>query len=140
MEGDVDASLFGDGGIEIVVQVDDRDLHLVRLLEAGQEDGRIDRRGDHGRGLLLQHGVAGVELWLGRLVGFDRVQEDLDAGVLAALVDALLHRAPERIGERLHQDAVDRLIGGECGRRRKAQRERRDRGAQSRTFQHVSLP
>src|ERR1700689_4763922 len=96
MEGDVDASLFGDCGIEIVVQVDDWDLHLVRLLEAGQEDGRIDRRGDHGRGLLLQHGVAGVELRLARLVGFDGVQEDLDAGVLPALVDALLHPAPAR--------------------------------------------
>src|SRR3984957_10295824 len=126
MEGDVGASLFGDGGIEIVVQVDDWNLHLVRLLEAGQEDGRIDRRGDHGRGLLLQHGVAGVQLRLGGLVGFDRVQEDLDAGVLPAFVNALLHRAPERVGERLHQDAVDRLIGGESGRSRKAQRKRRD--------------
>ena len=82
MEGDVDAGLLGDGGIEIVVEIDDWNLHLVRLLEAGQQDGRIDRRGDHRHRLLLQHGVAGVELRLGRLVGFDRLQEDLDAGVL----------------------------------------------------------
>src|ERR1700677_5081162 len=115
VEGDVDACLFGDCGIEIVVEVDDWDLHLVRLLEAGQEDGRIDRRGDHGRRLLLQHGVAGVQLRLGGLVGFDRIQEDLDAGVLAPLVDALLHGAPERVGKRLHQDAVDRLVIGEGG-------------------------
>ena len=84
MESDIDAGLLGDGRIEVIVEVDDRDLHLVRLLEAGEQDGRIDRRGDHRRGLLLQHGVAGVELRLGRLVGFDRVEEDLDAGVLGA--------------------------------------------------------
>jgi hypothetical protein len=29
-----------------------------------------------------------------------------------ALVDALLHRAPERVGECLHQDAIDRFISG----------------------------
>jgi hypothetical protein len=73
--------------------------------------------------------LIGVELRLGRLVGFDRVQEDLDAGVFPAHVDALLHCAPERVGKRLHQHAVDRLIGGKGGRRREAKRERRDRGA-----------
>ena len=88
MEGDIDAGFLGDRGIEIVVEVGDRDLHLVGLLEAGQKDRRIDRRGDHGGRLLLQHRVAGVELRFGRLIGFDRVQEDVDAGVLGADVDA----------------------------------------------------
>jgi len=140
VEGDVDAGLLGDRRIEVAVEVDDRNLHFIGVLEAGQKDRRIDRRGDHHRRFLLEHRIAGVELRLGRLVGFDRLQEDVDVRLLCAFVDALLHRAPERVRQSFHQDAVNRLVGGERARRREAERERGDRDASDAMFQHVSLP
>ncbi len=120
-EGDLDARLLGDGVVEIGVEIDHRNARVGRLLEAGQEVGRVDRRGDHDRGLALEHGVADVELRLGGLVGLDRLQVVLDARLLGAVLDALLHRAPERVGQRLQQHAVDLLILG-------ARRGRPDQG------------
>ena len=140
MKGNINPGLLGDRRIEVVVEVDDRNFHPVRLFEAWEQDGRIDRCGDHRHGLLLQHGVARVELRLRSLVGFDRLQEDLDAGVLGALIHALLHRAPERVGQRLHQDAIDGLVFGVGRRRGEAEHERRDRRGKAQTFQHDSLP
>ena len=140
VEGDLDAGLGGDRRIEVVVEVDHRHLHLVGLLQARQQVGRADRGGDHRRRLLLQHGVAGVELRLGGLVGLDRLQIDVDAFLLAGGVDALLHRAPEGVRQRLHQDPIGRLLGGEGGRRRKGETERGDRGRRQTMFQHFLPP
>ena len=120
MEGDLDAFLVEHRLVEIVVEVDDLDAGLLRRLQARQKVGRVDGRGDHRRRLALQHGVAQVELRLGRLVALGRLLEDLHAGSLGAGLDALAHRAPERIGQRLHQHAVFGVVG--LGRRRGAKR------------------
>ena len=121
MKGDLDAFLVEDRLVEIVVEIDDLDAGILRRLQAGQEVGRIDRGGDHRHRLALEHRVAEVELGLGRLVALRRLQEVFHAGLLGAVRDALGHRAPERIGQRLHQYAVFAVLGlsrADCGKRK----------------------
>ena len=96
---------------QVGVEIDYGDAHVGRLLQARQQDGGVDRGGDHHGRLALQHGVAGVELRFRGLVGLDGLHEILHARVRGAGAHALLHRTPERIGQRLQQHAVGGRIG-----------------------------
>ena len=109
----------------------------VACLEAGQQVGRVDRRGDHDVRLALEHGGADVELRLGGLIGFDGLEVVFDARCLGAVLHALLHRTPERVRERLQEHAVELLILGACARgpQRGRRRHRRER---HRALQHAS--
>ena len=95
------------------------DPGLLRRRQAGQKIGRVDRRGDQRDRLALQHRVADIELVLDRLIAFHRLHEIGHAGRFRAGLHAFAHRAPERVGEGLHQDRVIAIRLGRCNRQQR---------------------